>query len=64
MVLLTCRDRMLEITHVQLGMESADKAMLLLQYRYSVSLIIRSYLSQFSFVFCSMSHSKAPNRVL
>ena len=31
MVLLTCRDRMLEITLVQLGMESADKATLQLQ---------------------------------
>ena len=31
MVLLTCRDRMLEITHVMLGMESADKATLQLQ---------------------------------
>ena len=41
---------MLEITHVQLGMESADKATLQLQLTYSVSLIIRSYLNQFSFV--------------
>lgn len=31
MVLLTCRDRMPEITHVQLGMESVDKATLQLQ---------------------------------
>ena len=40
--LLTYRDRLLEITHVQLGMEWVNRKMLLLQLRCIVSVYSRS----------------------